>query len=137
MSKTNPSTTIWHPPSLAEMNAITDVEMAFGSTQWLPPWEAIPKEFKDGFPNADSPYVKLVDAMLFERPLPEMGMTPNPGWEGDGEAFQTGLRRLMSSHLTSFEPKHEHKVAGVAYLFSRIFTLSPLEDALEEESLDD
>src|SRR3989344_4074431 len=35
------------------------------------------------------------------------------------------LNRAVTAHLRSFEPKHQHKIAGLGYLVSLVFELHP------------
>jgi len=43
------------------------------------------------------------------------------------------LNRAVRSHLQSYGPKHEHKIAGVGYMMSRACTLT-LTGAAQEAS---
>jgi hypothetical protein len=79
----------------------------------LPSWESIPEEFRDM--NGRTEWNRFVrdwffhgwpeDRRLYERP------------DVDAEAAFRHLHTIMRS----FEPKHEHKEAGVAWLMSRWF----------------
>ncbi len=96
-----------------DVKSITDIEMAFGTTRFLPPMESIPKEFVSL--NSKSPYVRVANALFAGVGLPEDmeieimdGISPQD------------LNRFIRAHLCSFEPKHEHKIAGVAYLMSQL-----------------
>lgn len=89
---------------------IPDVDLAFPSSvdTLLPKWDEIPKEFK----SFHGEWVELVEKWFFY------------GLEGcefvvkDGISEEVALRHL-SAIMRSFEPKHEHKIAGVAYLMSQ------------------
>jgi hypothetical protein len=72
----------------------------------LPPWKEIPDEFHDW----GNPWQKLAAAWFsrgLARPLAFKGHI-------DGAAAMRHLRACLGS----FQPKHEHKMAGVAYLLS-------------------
>ena len=90
------------------LNAITDVEIAFGTTKLLPPYDAVPDEFKRGN-----------DYRLFaDQPPPDGEIVFREGFDvADAPAL---LNRVVRAHLRSFEPKHEHKIAGLGYLISRV-----------------
>lgn len=75
----------------------------------LPKWEEIPKEFKDG-----NKWTQLAQHIFF--------------YGGKGIEFlvkdgvdQAKANRHIMACLRSFEPKHEHKEAGVGYLLSEFF----------------
>lgn len=96
------------------ISSINDVEAAFSTTRLLPDWDDIPDDFKLG--NA---YTELVAAILYGTPLPAGEIELNDGVEG------AMLNRCVHAHLDSFTPKHEHKVAGVAYMISLACTVFP------------
>lgn len=101
----------------ADLKTITDVDCAFGATKLLPALDDIPAEFKSHSGNL---YTKLADALFFGRKLPECDIQMNPGFED----CVADLRRCVGAHLASFEPKHEHKIAGVAYMISKMCSLT-------------
>lgn len=76
----------------------------------LPAWSDIPEEFKQS-----NEWTRFVDAWFYE------------GWPSDLNLYEHPDVDAMTAHrhlhtiLRSFEPKHEHKVAGVAWLMSRWF----------------
>ena len=92
---------------------ISDLQMAFPATlgQLLPPWDSIPEEFQRGH----TPWNRFVGQWFFT------------GWPQDKDLHQRedvdgelAFRHLYTI-LRSFEPKHEHKEAAVAWLMSRWF----------------
>jgi hypothetical protein len=103
----------------ADLDAITDLDLAFGTTRHLPSWEEIPEEFK----TSSNAYVRVVSAIFNGDQMPDMEIQLAPGVQA------ALLQRFIRAHLISFEPKHEHKIAGVAYLLSQLCTLG--EDAKE------
>lgn len=91
---------------------VTEVDLAFGGDRkkLLPEWSEIPKEFKDG----DTKWNKQFNMIFFG------GRAPGTvtGVEGiDPQKAGRHLRAVMKS----WEPKHEHKEAGCAYLMSLWF----------------
>ena len=101
-------------PTRVDAEPITDLELAFGTTRLLPPPEAIPEAFWRG--NA---YTQLAEALFYGAPLAPLLIEFKPGFDADQ------MRRIVRSHLASFEPKHEHKIAGVGYLMSLMAVLTP------------
>lgn len=97
-----------------QLESITDVELAFSTDRLLPSWDDIPQEFKDG--NA---YTKLVDALFADVPLPEGNIEMKPGFTPEA------LNKTVRAHLQSFGPKHEHKIAGVAFMIECACTFVP------------
>lgn len=101
-------------PTRVDAEPITDLELAFGTTRLLPPPEAIPEAFWRG--NA---YTQLAEALFYGAPLAPLRIKFKPGFDANQ------MQRIVRSHLASFEPKHEHKIAGVGYLISQMATLTP------------
>ena len=90
---------------------VSDVDIAFGgkAMQILPPMTAIPEEFH----NDSNEWNRFVSDWFFgglkKYPVPREGVD-----------FKLALRNLACV-IGSFEPKHEHKEAGAAYLASLWF----------------
>lgn len=96
-----------------EIPELKDLDQAFGTTQYLPSMEQCkaPKGFED-----------IASDIFFNGCAGcHKGLKPKEGvnWK---EA-----QRFVHAHLLSFEPSHEHKIAGCAELLSRYF------DLVEEE----
>lgn len=106
--------------SRADLGSITDPEVAFSTERLLPRWEDIPEEFKKDRGNL---YIKLVSALFYGSKLPDCGMEFLPEFED--EQAPADLNKCVSAHLQSFAPKHEHKIAGVAYMVSCVCVLHP------------
>lgn len=100
----------------ANLDGITGLEIAFGTTKLLPPYEEVPDEFKHG-----NTYTELVSALFVGQPLPDLEITFREGFTD--EQCPEQLNRAVHAHLHSFQPKHEHKIAGVAYLVSQVCLL--------------
>lgn len=98
--------------------SVTDVEKVFGTTRLLPDWDDIPQDFKDG-----NIYTDLTEAIFFGKQLPAGSIELIEGVEPED------LNKCVRAHLQSFEPKHELKMAGVAYLMSCASTFHPSEEA--------
>ena len=94
--------------------AISDLEIVFPATisHLLPKWEDIPKEFWDR--NDKGKWSKVVSDWFF-RGLVDAKWKPKEGIDTN-----LALRHLQAI-MGSFQPKHEHKEAGVAYLMSQWF----------------
>jgi len=97
---------------------VDDVDMAFGGgpgamAKLLPPYSTVPAEFK----NDRSPYCRLVSEWFF-RGLEKKKLKVKDGID------ESAAWRHMKTIMGSFEPKHEHKTAGVAYLMSQWFDLT-------------
>lgn len=87
-----------------------DISFPAKVSHLMPKYEDIPKEFKDGHTKwndffRDSFYCGISDLKL----CPKAGIDP-----------QKAIRHVRSV-MGSFEPKHEHKEAAVAYLMSLWF----------------
>lgn len=106
----------------ADMESISDIEMAFSADRLLPAWDDIPPEFRKG-----NQYTKMAEAIMYGWPLPEGTIEIKDGFTPEM------LNRAVTSHLQSYGPKHEHKIAGVGYMMSRACTLT-LTGAAQEAS---
>ena len=107
-----------HPPNPMQITpelaaSITDVEMAFSADRLLPAWDNIPAEFKAG-----NVYTKIAEAMHYGSALPGGEVELKEGYSVES------IQRVVLSHLQSFAPKHEHKMAGVGYLISQMCTVT-------------
>jgi len=97
-----------------QLKSITDAEMAFGTERLLPSMNDIPKDF-----TGSNVYTRLASMLFYSDPLPS-------DWEIEFKtAFDNSecvrwLDRCVKAHLMSRGPKHEHKIAGVAFLISMV-----------------
>ena len=91
---------------------VTDVDVAFPARPPLPAWDDIPKDFW----RHGNEWAEIVSRMFFEGgSLADFGITPKAGVD-----LKAAMRAIRVC-LGSFEPKHEHKTAGVAYMLSEWF----------------
>lgn len=98
-----------------QVSAITDVDQAFGSTKLLPPFDQIPAEFR----QSQNIYHRIASSMFYGTDMPDGEVTIHEGFGQDN------MVKCIRAHLCSFEPKHEHKMAGVAFMISRMATVEP------------
>ncbi|MCY8577536.1 hypothetical protein MOD24_16960 [Bacillus haynesii] len=90
---------------------VSDSEIAFGgSVDLLPKMNDIPHEFK----YERNEWTNAIWEWFYEGKRPE-NLSPKPGIDSE-----EALRHIKAA-LRSFEPKHEHKMAGCAYLLSQFF----------------
>ncbi|MGO4814767.1 hypothetical protein AB4156_35225 [Cupriavidus sp. 2MCAB6] len=97
----------------ADLNGITDAELARSTEKLLPKWDEIPEEFRNG-----NLYTQVADARLHDYPLPGISISFLPGFENEGAG--EALDRCVTAHLNAFAVKHEHKMAAVGYMISKI-----------------
>ena len=89
---------------------VSNAEITFGKVGGLlPSMGEIPEEFK----RSGNPWVRWQQRWFFEG----LKTMPSPK---DGIVLSVAMRHL-SAIQQSFQPKHEHKEAGVAYLASLWF----------------
>jgi len=96
-----------------EPQEVTDVELAFGGRikELLPPYEDLPEEFQ----RFKTDWNRIISKWFFD------GLPKNTNFIAkDGINAEKALRHIAAV-LRSFEPKHEHKEAGCAYLLSLWF----------------
>jgi hypothetical protein len=92
---------------------ISGLDLAFGTTAHLPKYDEIPEEFK----KRNNPFVKIQQKWFFS------------GLDGGEIEAKKGVDRklalkALAAIQKSFEPSHEHKEAGVAFLMSEWFDLT-------------
>lgn len=102
-----------NPDLYVTPHQVPDVLIAFPGSlgDLLPSMSIIPEEFKND--RSGNPWLKWQSVWFYEG-LPGY---PSPK---DGISLDLAMRHL-SCIQRSFEPKHEHKVAAVAWLASRWF----------------
>lgn len=103
------TTISWDAP-----HEVDDAALAFGGNvrTLLPPMDVIPEEFHEW----GNPWVALMSEWFFK------GLPKRPQFK-PGIDPEKAMRHLRTC-LASWEPKHEHKEAGVAYLLS-LWCVSP------------
>lgn len=100
--------------------AVSGLEMAFPARveHLMPAWADIPEEFRNETGDAVR-WVKFQRDWFF-RGLPKgTRFVAKPGVDG------TAAMRHLKAIQGSFEPKHEHKEAAVAFLASQWFAKPP------------
>ncbi|MBN4867415.1 MULTISPECIES: hypothetical protein [Enterobacterales] len=91
---------------------ITQVILAFGPPdieKFLPKWDLIPDEFKQG----KNPWIVFIERWFYH------GLECPPAAK-EGVELKWALAHIVVI-LKSFDPKHEQKIAGCAYLASLWF----------------
>jgi hypothetical protein len=117
---TGPALPFAYPPTLPEIPVVTGVEQAFGTMKHLP-------AMTDGPPDLDErhPAYRYVCAM-FSGPRSVLDSyhlhCRYEMAQEQGEAVIT----LITAHLQSYGPKHEHKMLGCAILLDRYFNVRPV-----------
>jgi len=92
---------------------VTDVDVAFGGhiDKLMPKYEDIPQEFK----KSSNKWNQLFNRWFFSGLPKETDFIPNEGIDA-----ALALKHIMAI-MRSYQPKHEHKEASVAYLLSLWF----------------
>lgn len=99
-------------PIMMPAENITDVELAFpaNGVSRLPAWDRIPKEYQDqNHPRCNTVEVWFGMGLKMNKIVPKKGID------------QIKAFRHLKAIMGSYEPKHEHKIAGVAYLIDQWF----------------
>ena len=100
----------WSKPQVVDR--VTAVFPADIIGKLLPKWDEIPEEFKH---QSGNKWVQFQTDWFFSGLKNSDGLVPKPGID----------KVLAMAHLSacqrSYQPKHEHKIAGVAYLASLWF----------------
>ena len=104
---------------------VSDADVAWSSIKYLPRWDTLPEDYRRGWSRKDHPFCDAIEGWFFN------------GAKRDGKRLVIGARtfrpkdgidgekalRVIKSCMGSFEPKHEHKIAGCGYLLSQWFDL--------------
>jgi len=100
--------TDWNTPK-----EVSNIDIAFPAqvSHLLPAWEEIPEKYK----KDHDPAVDLMQTWFYQ------GLAETEFISREGVDKIKALRQVKAC-LGSFEPKHEHKTAGVAYLLSLFFS---------------
>ncbi len=101
--------------SVEDVNSITKAEFAFSTERLLPNWNDIPDDFKAG-----NSYTQFVEKLFYGSPLPNCNIELKMNIEPES------MKQCILAHLSSFAPKHEHKIAGVGFMLYQMCILSPL-----------
>lgn len=107
--------------SWAVPKPVDDVTLAFPARvigYYLPPLDQIPDEFRRGTGGAAA-WHKVANRLFVGLPIGDV--SPDRGTNHDPDL----IRRHLGACLGSYEPRHEHKIAGVAWLLSLWFTETP------------
>ena len=96
--------------SQKDLETINDIEVQFGTTKLLPPMDQIPEEFV----KETTKWNKLFNDWFFG------GVDDIQFAIKDGIDPELALK-CIQAHMVSWEPKHEHKTAGVSYMMSLLF----------------
>ena len=113
---------------MREVPKLDGIDMSFGNVKHLPPMKEIPDEFQ----NHSNKYCRFVSSWFFGGKTTE-DMQCLVAREGvDRRAAIIAIKSV----LTSFEPQHEHKEAGAAYLLSEWFELHDRPQLSSENSIE-
>lgn len=95
---------------------LDNADVVFGNIRHLPPYDAIPKRFRDSY----DPYARFVSEWFFRGRTPDdmKRLTERLGVD------RNQALRAIKAVLGSFEPKHEHKEAGCAFMLHEWFELT-------------
>lgn len=96
----------------AQPQPVTKLDLAFGGPirELMPSYAELPEDFR----RERDQFSELVSKWFFSG-LDVKKITPKDGIDRDAALRHCG------AIMCSFEPKHEHKIAGVAWLMSQWF----------------
>lgn len=96
---------------------VSDVEIAFPATPpGLPAWNDLPKDFRENWHQNTHRWCRIPSKWFFKGgSLDEFGLQPKEGVDAEK------AMRAIRACLGSFQPSHEHKIAGVAFMLSEWF----------------
>lgn len=111
MGESKAGTRDWSKPV-----GVSDIEMAFPTNldALLPSWEELPEDFRRNW-HSGNKWCDAASTWFYHGVSPDSEFEPREGVDPKA-AF-----RHLGVCLGSWEPKHEHKIAGVGYLMSLFF----------------
>lgn len=119
---------IAHPPKLdpivdaaSSVNPpipdVTRLDLAFGKIDHMPRYDIVPDDFK----RSSNQYAAFIASWLF----PGISQTELARLRPREGVNQSKALAAIGTIMRSFEPKHEHKNAGCAFLLHAWFELAP------------
>lgn len=99
-----------------EIPDLTGIDITFGNIKHLPNYDFLPADFKRHNGNK---YVEFIAQWFFVGRTKEDMQRLNEKSGIDRRKALVAIKAI----LASFEPKHQHKEAGAAYLLSQWFDL--------------
>ncbi|MBP0630371.1 MULTISPECIES: hypothetical protein [unclassified Cupriavidus] len=103
--------------SRSEVDSITEDDVKCSTMKLLPAWDDIPADFRNG-----NLYTHLAEARLLDYQLPGISISFLP--EFDDAAACQAIDRCINAHLNAFAPRHQHRIAGVGYMISKVCTVT-------------
>jgi hypothetical protein len=106
----------------ADIDSITGMEKLRGTDRFLPPADMIPDEFW-GWPKKAKAniYWHMADCLYTASDVPAAVYAFNDGFEQDGRK----LFDFLMGCLRSLEADTDHKIAGTAFIISKVLTMTP------------
>lgn len=101
----------------AQVHSITRMDVIKGTDRFLPPKEAIPKDFW-----GSNEYTKVAEALYVKEAPAPANVVLNTEFT-DPKA----IAHVCYAHLNDFEATYEHRIAGVAFMLSKMVTITPIE----------
>ena len=96
-------------------NDIDEVGYYHRTGRNLPDVKDIPDQFWKG-----NIYTKIIEAWYVGDKTPPAVISFNVGFNQDAKK----VKLFLMSHLSDWETNYEHRIAGVAYMMSKIFTIT-------------
>lgn len=110
-----------YPEQMPEIPEVSKLEQAWGTVAHLPALADIPAEFDSH--RGNNPATAFVSTAFFNgwaAALAKYNLHPRyPMTQAQGDA----VILLLSAHMKSWEPQHEHKEAGCGMLLDRWFVV--------------
>lgn len=103
----------------AAVKSVTMEEYRQGTDRLLPKEEDIPFSIRNGH----GLYVAMAQAMMYGEEMPDAEIIMNSGFP-DCESFMTQLEVCLMAHLTNINVDHDFRLQAVAFMISKVLTLT-------------
>jgi hypothetical protein len=104
---------------------LSEIDVAFGSVKHMPKYEDIPESFRRYHGDV---HVDAIESWFYHGgtiEAPDTLKLKSGSFKARTGVDFSGALRAIKAILGSFEPKHEHKIAGCAFLLSEWFEARP------------
>jgi hypothetical protein len=107
---------------MMQIPEVTGLDVAFGNIKHMPKFDTLPEEFRrDRHPTCDA-----ISDWFFSgaKPFPNGITIGKRTFTAKAGVDSNKAIAAIRSVLCSFEPKHEHKVGGCAFMLNEWFDMS-------------
>src|SRR6266704_1454992 len=105
---------------------LNEVDAVFGNIGHLPKWDDLPENFRREWGGDRNPYCKAISDWFYGAAAREKNVLTVKGVKFTAKEGVDAAKafRALKAVIGSWEPRHEHKIAGAGFLISEWFTVA-------------